>query len=75
MFVVLLTMYLKELYRLINLMFVVQKLRMMHALVIISVRPWLEMQGLSLGVGGSGLYSKIHMGRWNDYNIQNDRMQ
>ena len=23
-----------------------------HALVIISVRPWLEMQGLSLGVGG-----------------------
>ena len=27
----------------------------MHALVIISVRPWLEMQGLSLGVEGSGL--------------------
>ena len=27
----------------------------MHALVITSVRPWLEMQGLSLGVGGSGL--------------------
>ena len=25
-----------------------------HALVIISVRPWLKMQGLSLGVGGSG---------------------
>ena len=26
-----------------------------HTLVIISVRPWLEMQGLSLGVEGSGL--------------------
>ena len=26
-----------------------------HSLVIISVRPWLEMQGLSLGVDGSGL--------------------
>ena len=25
-----------------------------HALVIISVRPWLETQGLSLGVEGSG---------------------
>ena len=30
-----------------------------HALVIVSVRPWLEMQGLSLRVGGSGLLTWV----------------
>ena len=30
-----------------------------HSLVIISVRPWLEMQGLSLGVGGASTMGKL----------------
>ena len=36
----------------------------MHALVIMSVRSWLEMQGLSLGVEGSGLV------RWVSFRIR-----